>query len=89
MRPNLLLVPALALLLAGSPGATAQSLPSPDDYFTIQNGHLSRNAQRVPIWGSQGISRRQSGGRIFVMTRLGRLIRPCDLMTDDLRCHTS
>jgi len=34
--------------------AQAAELPSPDQYFTIKDGHLSRGGQRVRIWGSQG-----------------------------------
>jgi hypothetical protein len=31
-----------------------ETLPSPNDYCTIQNGHLSYQGKRLRIWGSQG-----------------------------------
>ncbi len=31
-----------------------EKLPSPNEYFTIQNGHLSYQGKRTRIWGSQG-----------------------------------
>jgi hypothetical protein len=42
-----------ALFFAGT-GVFGETLPSPGDYCTIQNGHLTYRGKRLRIWGSQG-----------------------------------
>ncbi len=41
-------------LVLGISFAWSEELPQPNEYTTIQNGHLSYQGKRLRIWGSQG-----------------------------------